>query len=150
MVLGMQTHIDLSEMDISLTALQQDKLQDALQLLAGPFPRPVRFQPTRWSAPRHHGRALVYIALKNWDAALIEIDAAIETHRRAYSNKNPCTCQRVAGFRLIKANIHDQLGQADQAKAARQLAATATKTHLTSRYTVFHDQLNALKLTESK
>ncbi len=150
MVLGMQTHIDLSEMDISLKALQQGKLQDALQLLAGPFPRPARFQPTRWSAPRHHGRALVYIALKNWDAALIEIDAAIETHRRVYTNKNPCTCQRMAGFRLIKANLHDQLGQADQAKDARELAATATKTHLTSPYTVFHDQLNALKIEGSK
>jgi hypothetical protein len=147
---ALERNIDLCEMDVSFKALKQGKLQDALQLLAGPFPPPARPNPTAWSAPRHHGRAVAYMALKNWDAALVEMDAAIETHQRVYSNKNPCTCQQVAELRLIKANIHDKLGQADEAKAARQLAATATTMHSTSRYGSFHNQLNALKMTESK
>lgn len=86
--------------------------------------------------------------LKNWEAALADIDAAIDAHQSVFNYGRPCTCQCVAELWLTRAAILEQLGKPQEAKAAQQRAAAATASHSTTRYGLFHDQLSALNLQD--
>jgi hypothetical protein len=147
---GMKANINAYEMEASLKALEKGDLQEAVRLFSGPFPPPERPNPDGWTAPRFHGRALAHMRLKNWEAALADIDAAIVAHEVVFNRKNPCRCQCVAKLRLTKATLLDQLGQSAEAKAARQRAATVTTSHTATRYGLFHDRLETLEVKERK
>jgi len=143
--IGLKTNINWCEMDDATAALQRGEFQKALRLFAEPLPS-TRQRPTGWTAPQLHGRSLANIGLKQWDAALADIDAAIDAHQAVFNHGNPCTCKCVAGMRLVRARILDQLGRAEEAQAQRKAAAGMTESHRETRYGMFHKQLNALTI----
>ena len=145
--LGMSANVNSCEMEVALQAMKQGRLQEAVRLFSPPS-QPAGKKPSfdEWSAPRLHGRALACVGLKNWEAALADIDAAIEAHQIVVNYKNPCTCSCVAGMRLVRATILDQLGRKEEAQAERKAAAGASSAHRATRYGAFHDQLNALNM----
>ena len=147
---GIISNINSCEMETSLKALKNGKFTEAAGLFSGPFPPPKKFNPDGWTAPRFYGRAVANMGLKKWDAALVDIDTAIEAHQWVFNRKMPCTCQTVAELRITKAIILDQLAKPQEAKAARQRAAAATRTHSTTRYRLFHEQIKALSMKEGK
>ena len=142
---GMSANLNSCEMESAVKAMKQGKLQEALRLFSPPS-QPSGRKPSfdEWSAPRFHGRALACMGLKNWEAALADIDAAIEAHQAVFNYGNPCTCPCVAEMRLVRATILDQLGRKEEAQAERKAAAGASSAHRPTRYGAFHDQLNAL------
>jgi hypothetical protein len=84
------------------------------------------------------------VGLKNWEAALADIDAAIEAHQWVFNAKKRCVCQRVAQLRLTKATVLEQLGRAQEAEEARQQAAAAKTSHGTTRAGRLHERLESL------
>ena len=147
---GMKSNINASEMKASIRALQKGELQEAVRLFSGPFPPSAKRHSDGWTAPQLHGRALAHMGMKDWNAALADIDAAIGAHQQVFNRKQPCACQCVAELLLTKATVLDQLGQTQEAKAAKQRAAAATSVHSATRYGLLHDQLKALNMTERK
>ena len=147
---GIIANINVVEIETSIRALKKGDFPEAVQLFSGPFPPPKKPNPDGWTAPRLYGRAVAYMGLKKWDAALADIDAAIEAHQWAFNRKMPCRCQIVAELRITKASILEQLGKPQEAKASRQRATTVTRSHSTTRYRLFHDQIRALSMKEGK
>ncbi|NNM29785.1 MAG: hypothetical protein HKO57_09690 [Akkermansiaceae bacterium] len=141
---AMKTNIDRFEMENSLGALENGDLDEAIRLFSGPFPTPERPSADGWTAPRLHGRAIAHMGLKNWDAALADLDAAIEAHQWAFNSRKPCPCQQVARLLLTRATALEHLGRAQEAEEARQQAAAAKNSHGPTRYGLLHDRLEAL------
>ncbi len=113
--------------DEPFDALEKGDYQKALQLFK------TRLPPKKgrvwWVADCLQGRALAYMGLKDWTAALVEIEAALNQRIADFSATKPCSCHGTVEIRLTKAFILDQLGQVKEAKAERQLAATPTIPH---------------------
>ena len=147
---ALKTQIDRYEIGRSIAKLELGDHDEAERLFSGPFKPPERPNHNGWTAPRFHGRALARIQLKRWDAALADLDAAIEAHQWVFNRKNPCVCHRVAELLFTKATVLDQLGRAQEAKAARQRAGAAKFTHPTTRYGRLHDRIGVTKSNEKK
>jgi len=147
---AMKAHIVAFEMERSLRAFEKGELQEAVRLFSGPFPSPERPNPDEWTAPRLHGRALAHMRLQNREAALVDLDAAIEAHQWYYNAKKPCVCERVAQLRLTKATVLEQQGRAQEAEEARQQAANAKKSHGATRANRLHARLESLHGKGSK
>jgi len=141
---GMKGHVNAFEMESSIRAFEKGELEESVRLFSGPFPPPARPSPDEWTAPRLHGRALTYMKQKNWEAALADLDAAIEAHQWVFNAKKPCVCERVAKLRLAKAGVLERLGRAKEAEEARKLAATAKTSHGESRAGRLHERLESL------
>ncbi len=145
--LAMKANIDVYEMEGSLRALKQGEFQEAVQLFSGPFPPPKKPNPDGWTAPRLHGRALAYMGLKNWEAALADIDKAIEAHQKAFNHAAKLhPCDSMVEMQLTRAIILAKLGRAAEAKAAREFATIPASPYPTTRYGLFHGQLKALNM----
>ena len=94
------------------------------------------------------------MGLKDWPAALVEIDAAI-TQRRKDFGGDTCRCHGVVEMRMTKAIILDKLGRAKGAQAERMLAEGETRPHAAAPtniekngmpVAVFYDRLKRLRL----
>ena len=125
--------------------MKRGEFQEALRLFSPPQPSGKKPSADEWTAPRLHGRALAYVGLKNWQAALADIDAAIAAHQAVFNYAKPCTCQYVAEMRLVRATILDQLGRKEEAQAERKIAAGPASSHRTTPYGLFHAKLKALR-----
>jgi len=147
---GMLANTYVHEMEASIRALKKGDFSEAVQLFSGPFPQPEKPSPNEWTAPRLYGRALARMGLKKWEVALTDIDAAIEAHQKVFAYGTPCTCRNVADLWATKADILQELDRPQDAKAARQRAATATEPHTGRRYWLFHDQIKALSVKDGK
>jgi len=113
---GMKANINACEMEASLKAMKKGDLQEAVQLFSGPFPQPEKPNPDGWAAPRLHGRALAHMGLKKWDAALADINAAIEAHQWVFNHKMPCRCQCVATLQLTRRPFSSNWGKRKRPK----------------------------------
>ena len=102
----------------------------------------------RWAVPRLHGRALAHMGMKQWDAALADIDAAVEGHRKGFHYAKAGPCDTMAKMRLVRAAILDRLGRKEEAKKERKNAAAPTSPHRTSPYGLFHDKLKKFRLAQ--
>ncbi len=147
---ALKTHIDRYEIERSISKLEDGNNGEAERLFSGPFKPPERPNPNGWTAPRFHGRALARIKLKRWDAALLDIDAAIEAHQWVHNRKNPCACHLVGELLSNKAMVLDQLGRTQEAKEMRDLATAAKFNHTASRYGQLHDRIKATKSNDKK
>ena len=146
--LGMRANISLCEMEGSLEALERGRFEDAVKRFSGPFSPSKRPDPDGWTAVRLHGRALAHMGLKKWEAALTDIDAAIHAHQIVFHYAKPSTCQFVAEMRLVRAEILDQLGRGEEAKAARDIEVDPASLHRTTRYGLFHEKLKKYRLAQ--
>ncbi|MHC4252046.1 MAG: hypothetical protein ACYS9X_23250, partial [Planctomycetota bacterium] len=81
-----------------------------------------------WASFKYSGRARSYMGLKKWEAALVDINAAIDHHRR-FSVGNTFHCKRVSEMELVKAKILEKLGRTAEAEAEREKAAAPTFEH---------------------
>jgi hypothetical protein len=145
--LGMTVQIEVIEIARAYQALERGKYQDAARIFAGPFPtkKDERFG---WTGPRFHGRALANLGLKNWEAALVDIDTAITAHQQEYNHNKQHPCDSMLMMHRTKATILEKLGQASEAKAAKEYAATEASPYPTTPYEVFHDKLIKLRLSQ--
>jgi len=123
---AIKTNIEKCGMDAAFAAIEKGEFKKALAL----FDRvesPVG-APDPWMADRLQGRALASMGLKDWKAALAEIDAAIKQRQEDFDG-NTCQCHGVVEMRLTKATILEKLGRANEAEAERMLAAGETRPH---------------------
>jgi hypothetical protein len=89
--LAMKLHIEVCDAELAYQALAEGDFAKAKRVFSGPFP-PEQDERYQWHGPRLHGRALANIGLKDWAAALADIDAAIEAQQRhAKPNINDAT-----------------------------------------------------------
>jgi len=145
--LAMKSNIELYEMEAAVRALGRGKYQQALRLFSGPFPPPRKSNPDGWTAPRLHGRALAHMGARNLDAALADIDEAIDTHLKRYSHSKDL-CDATAEMRLVRATILEQLGRKEEAQAERKGATAPIIGDSTTRYGAFHDKLKKFRLAQ--
>jgi len=145
---AISTNIEKCQMEAALAAIEKGDFKEALALFDATR------APAPWRADRLHGRALATMGLKDWKAALVEIDAAI-TQRLGDFGGNTCRCHGVVEMRLTKAIILDKLGRAKEAQTERQLAAGETRPHATAPTNieksgvpvgVFYDRLKRMRL----
>ena len=143
--LAMAVQIEVIEITRAYKALQRGEYQEAARIFAGPFPtkKDERFG---WTAPRFHGRALANMGLKDWKTALVDIDRAITEHERGYNRKKQHLCDSMVKMYRTKATILDKLGRAADAKAAKEYAATPTRSYRTTVYDLFHGKLKKVTL----
>jgi len=113
--------------DAAFEALEKGDFKKALLLFEERVTQ--KKQKDWWAADRLQGRALAHMGLKDWNAALAEIDAAIEQRLNDFGGSNPCRCHGAAEMRLAKAIILDRLGKKKEAEAERRLAAAPANPH---------------------
>lgn len=147
---AMRANIHALEMEDALRAFEEGDLEEAVRLFSGPFPFPEKPRPDEWTAPRLHGRALCHMALEHPEAALADIEAAIEAHQWVFNAKKPCVCRCVARLKLTRATLLAGLGRAQEAEEARREAAAANRSHGATRAGRLHERLESLHRAGSR
>jgi len=74
-----------------------------------------------WTADRFQGRALAYMGLNNWEAALTDIDAAL-SHRAAASRHKKALSLGKVEMHFAKSTILKKLGRGEDAEKERTIA----------------------------
>ncbi len=147
--LAMKVHTEVCDAEAGFQALEQGDFRKAMHYFAAPW-SPDSDQRYRWAAPRLHGRALAHMGLKDWEAALADIDAAIESHGKAFDDVKTGPCDVMAEMRPIRATILDQLGRKEEAAVERKAAAVPASAHHTTPYGLFHARLRALRRNQNQ
>ena len=145
--LGMTVQIEVIEIARAYKALERGEYQEAARIFAGPFPKK-RDERFGWTAPRFHGRALANMGLKNWKAALVDIETAIAAHEEEYNHNKQHPCDSMVKMYVVKASILEELGRSAAAKAAREYAATPTRSYGATVYDAFHSKLKKVELNQ--
>jgi hypothetical protein len=113
---------------INIEKLRTDRVFQPLK--QGDFKRAVlllteRLPPKKggdwWTADRFQGRALAYMGLSNWKAALTDIDAALSQRAVASRNKSALSLGEVE-MHFAKSTILKKLGRDEDAKKERTIA----------------------------
>ena len=142
MFLAMKVHIEVCDIERGYAALAAGDLAAAKHAFSGPFllEKDERYG---WRAPRFHGRALVSVALKEWQEALADVDTALEAHAAMNDHGEDDSCASVSSLRRLRAVILDELGQTEEASTERAAAVAGSSTS-SSRYWEFHHRLEQL------
>ena len=148
-LLAMKVHTEVCDAETGFQALEQGDFRKAVHYFAAPW-SPDNDQRYHWAAPRLHGRALAHMGLKEWDAALADVDAAIAAHQKTFDDIKTGPCDVMAEMRLIRATILDQLGRKEEAAAERKAAAVPASAHHTTPYGLFHARLRALRRNQNQ
>jgi hypothetical protein len=141
--LAMKLHIEICDAEFAYRALQEGDFEKAKRVFSGPF-LPEKDERYQWHGPRLHGRALANIGLKDWAAALADIDAAIEAHRMGFGHRPGSPCESMLGMQRARALILEKLGREDEAKAAREGFAIQPAPCPMTPYGNFHRKLEKL------
>jgi hypothetical protein len=164
--LAMKVHIEISDIQLAARALLAGDYTLAARTFAGPFlpSEPDRFG---WRAPRHHGNALAHFALKDWDAALVSIDKAIDAQKLYYyqgrrskgiqhwrTDAATVTVKEpddiLTELWAIKAIILDALGRKDEATVVRRRSEEPARETYLNIYKIFHEQLKTWRLAREE
>jgi len=147
-LLATKVHIEICEVETAYEALKKGDFKEAARVFGGPY---FHWAPDRhrWRSPRYHGRALAYIGLKDWNAALESIDIAIDAEKLRYIrivNLDKNWRKRVATVTInsptdtlvalwaVKAEILDKLGRRAEAARMRKRAAEPARADVPSPY----------------
>jgi hypothetical protein len=103
-------NIDKVSADRMFLPLGQGDYKQAVSTLSGKL-------PIHWDADRLQGRALAHMGLKNWEAALSDIDAAMASRQGASRHKKAISLGE-AEMHLAKSTILKKLGK--DAEAAQE------------------------------
>jgi len=147
--LAMKVHTEVCDAEAGFGALEQKDFRKAAHYFADSW-SPDNDQRYHWAAPRQHGRALANIGLKDWEAALEDVDAAIAAHRKGSNHAKEQPCSSMIEMHRVKAMILDKLGRPTEAKAARNYAATEAKEYPVTPYELFHARLRALRSKQNQ
>ena len=90
------------------------------------------------------------MGLKEWEAALADIDTAIATHREGFSHAKEHPCSSMIEMQGDRATILEKLGRPAEAKAARDYAATEAREYPMTPYELFHARLRALRHNQNQ
>ncbi|MDE0569070.1 MAG: hypothetical protein OSB44_00210 [Verrucomicrobiales bacterium] len=142
--LAMKVHIEVSDTELAYRALVDGEFAKAKKIFSGPF-LPEKDERYRWRAPRFHGRALANMGLNDWEAALADIDTAIEAHEKEFDRKEDEPGASLVEMRTLRVLILGKLRRAEEAIAARELAAIKATPYPSSIYKMFHDKLRDLR-----
>ena len=143
--LAMKLHIEVCDAEFACRALEKGDFGKAKRVFSGPF-LPEQDERYQWHGPRSHGRALANIGLKDWSAALLDIDAAIEAHRMGFRRRPRSPCESMLAMQRARALILENLGRQDEAKAARETAAVQPAACPDTPYERFHRKLGQLPI----
>ncbi|MDT8391219.1 MAG: hypothetical protein RRC34_12000 [Lentisphaeria bacterium] len=90
------------------------------------------YQPSHsrdyWAADRMQGLALAHMGLGDWQAALTQIDAAIQQREMDF-NSSMCKCHGIVEMLLTKATILEKMDRQREAGIARNRAEKETIPH---------------------
>jgi tetratricopeptide (TPR) repeat protein len=143
--LAMKLHIEICDAEFAYRALEKGDFEKARRVFSGPFP-PEKDERFLWHGPRSHGRALANIGLKDWAAALADIDAAIGVHWMGFRQRPGSPWESMLAMQRARALILEKLGRQDEAKAAREAAAIQPAPCPMNPYEVFHQKLGKLPI----
>lgn len=148
-LLAMKVHTEICDVEAGFQALEQEDFRKASHYFAPPW-SPDNDQRYHWAASRLHGRALAHMGLKEWEAALADIDTAIATHREGFSHAKEHPCSSMIEMQGDRATILEKLGRPAEAKAARDYAATEAREYPMTPYELFHARLRALRHNQNQ
>jgi tetratricopeptide (TPR) repeat protein len=143
--LAMKLHIEVCDAEFACRALAEGDFEKAKRVFSGPF-LPERDERYLWQGPRSYGRALANIGLKDWAAALVDIDATIQLHERVFRRRPDSPCESMLAMQRARALILEKLGRQDEAKAAQEAAAVPPAPCYDTPYERFHRKLGQLPI----
>jgi tetratricopeptide (TPR) repeat protein len=141
---AIDANITVCQMEAAKSALDKGEFQTAIRLFSEAL-APKNKKGDWWGTFRFHGRAQAHAALKQWEAALADIDEAIDRHT-VFGWGLPHRCELVAKLQLTRANFLDQLGRVDRAKEEREKAAAPTHPHKKSPFGLYGEGLEKFRL----
>jgi tetratricopeptide (TPR) repeat protein len=160
-LLAAKVHIETCEMETAYEALNKGDFKEAARIFGGPY---LPWDPDRfgWRPPRYHGKALAYMGMKDWNAALESIEVAIEAQKLRYlrgrkRERAPNWRKDAAKVTVVnpdgvlielwatKAVILAKLGRNDEAAQIRERYAKPTTEFPPSVYKSFHEKLKEWK-----
>ena len=142
--LAIKVHIEVCDTERAYEALAKGEFERAKKIFSGPF-LPEKDERYAWRAPRFHGRALANVGLKDWEAALADIDTAIEAHQLEYDRKEDEPGASLLLLHETRAGILEELGRAGDARLAREASGVAPAPYPTTIYDRFHNRLERLR-----
>ena len=157
-LLAMKVQIETCEVEHACKALEKGDFKEAARVFGGPY---LPWAPDRfgWRPPQYHGKALAYIGMQDWKAALESIEMAIDAQKLRYFpgrrddgdtvrwREMAATVTVVPSDEILvelwttKAGILDKLGRKDEAAQMRKLAAEPAKPDAPSIYKSTHERL---------
>jgi hypothetical protein len=112
-------NIEKLSTDRAFKALEQGDFKQALLLLTERLPP--KLAEDAWTADRFQARALAYMGLNDWDAALTDIDAAISAREIASKHYRSISLGEVE-MHLAKSTILKKRGRDEEAEQERATA----------------------------
>ncbi|MDA7865327.1 hypothetical protein N9A70_00960 [Akkermansiaceae bacterium] len=156
-LLAAKVHIETCEVETAYEALNKSDFKEAARLFSGPY---LPWEPDRfgWRPPRYHGKALAYMGMEDWKAALESIEVAIEAHNLNYlrgrkRERAPNWRKDAAKVTVVnpddiltelwntKAQILAKLGREDEAAQIRERYAEPATPFPPGTYKAFHEKL---------
>ncbi len=134
---GVEAQLNVLQHETAKHALDQGDFKQAVKLFTDVW-APEKIKGDWWATFRYYCRARAHAGLKDWEAALADIDTAIEAHQ-IFGFGKVHRCELHQEMELYKADILDQLGRGIEAKSQRIQAAKPTTPHNKSPFGLYTD-----------
>ncbi|MEM7392026.1 MAG: hypothetical protein AAF492_06715, partial [Verrucomicrobiota bacterium] len=137
--IGWNAHINVCDVEAGFRALRKKDFNQALQLFSGTYLRKTeagrepeltadllrgrREVDHKWKSSRFHGSALAHVGLKQYEAGMKQIEAAIADYLKRFNHDIEKPSTTMIHLLTTKARILDGLGRRSEARAARNQAA---------------------------
>ena len=141
--LALKVHTEVCDSELAYTELAKGGFESAREIFSGPF-LPEKDERYRWRAPRFHGRAVANFGLGDYDAALADVDEAIDYHRKVWKEPPEKPSQSMILMQQFRNAVLRKLDRADE--AAELLSYEDKPTNLPNIYDRFHKKLSKIRL----
>ena len=135
---GIEAQLNVLQHETANRALDKGDFKQAVKLFSEVW-APEKRKGDWWATFRYYSRARAYVGLKDWEAALADIDTAIEAHQ-TFGFGKVHRCELHQEMELYKADILDQLGRSTEAKALRTQASKPATPHNKSPFGLYTDE----------
>ena len=134
---GVEAQLNVLQFETAKAALDKGDFNQAVKLFTDAW-APTKIRDDWWRTFRHYSRARAYAGLKNWEAALADVDLALEG-LKTFGFGKVHRCKLHQEIEYYKADILDQLGRGTEAKALRIQAAKPTTPHNYTPFGIYTD-----------
>jgi len=134
---GVEAQLNVLQHETAKAALDQGDFKLAVKLFSEAW-APEKIKGDWWATFRYYCRARAHVGMKDSEAALADIDTAIEAHQ-TFGFGKVHRCELHQEMELYKADILDQLDRGTEAKALRTKAQTPTTPHNKSPFGLYTD-----------